>query len=481
VSEGRPFTLAHFKRWASRLVLDNGKPWRLQRFQAEFVRDVFSGVPECWLVVPEGNGKSTLVAGLALYHAEHTKDAWVPVAASSRDQARIMYRQAKGFVNRSPSLKGFQCFDGYRRVDFRGMNSQIEVFSADDRTGDGVIPSLCIVDELHRHKSLDLYETWRGKLGKRGAQIVAISTAGEPGSDFELVRERIRQLGTDVRRSETFIRARSESVVLHEWAVPDDGDCEDMRLVARANPFSGVTAKTLRKNFESPTMTLQHWRRFKCNLPTRSDLAAVTEAEWAAARVDDGIPRGEPVWLGIDLGWKVDPTATVPLWVRDPEFRLLGPAVILEPPRDGSQLDAHLVEDTLQSLNDRNPVERVVMDMTAGEQLAQWLEENLGCEVVERDQRNPSAAMDFARFMEALRMGWLRHTGDPGLTRHVMNAITRVLPGGDSRFARPAEGRSVNQNVAVRRHIDALVAAAMVHTVAAGELGAGEVPMAVYA
>ena len=301
---GEVFTLEHFERWAAGLVLDSGGKWQLEDFQRDFVADVFTGVPECWLVVPEGNGKSTLVAALALYHAQFTADAWVPVAASSRDQARIMYRQAKGFVQRSVGLAGFRCFDGYRRIDYKPQGSQIEVFAQSERTGDGIIPTLCVLDELHRHPTLGLYETWRGKLGKRNAQIVAISTAGEPGGDFELVRERIRQMAPEVERRQTFVRARSESVVLHEWAVPEDGDVEDMELVALANPFSGVTAESLRKNFDSPTMTMSHWRRFKCNLPTRSDMAAITEGEWAAARVSDVIPAGESMEVGRDLGWE---------------------------------------------------------------------------------------------------------------------------------------------------------------------------------
>lgn len=120
------------------------------------------------------------------------------------------------------------------------------------------------------------------------------------------------------------------------------------------------------------------------------------------------------------------------------------------------------------------------MDMTAGEQLAQWIEENLGAVVVERDQKNVAACQDFARFMEALRMGWLRHTGWQPLTRHVMNAIARTLPGGETRFARPTATRSLDSAVAAAQNIDALVAAAMVHAVAAGELGVADIPMAAY-
>lgn len=64
-------------------------------------------------------------------------------------------------------------------------------------------------------------------------------------------------------------------------------------------------------------------------------------------------------------------------------------------------------------------------------------------------------------------MGWLRHCGDPGLTQHVLNAVARLLPQGDAKFERPKESRTVRDELARRRVIDALIAAAMVHTSAA--------------
>ncbi|MES2360088.1 MAG: hypothetical protein V4529_17235, partial [Gemmatimonadota bacterium] len=153
-----------------------------------------------------------------------------------------------------------------------------------------------------------------------------------------------------------------------------------------------------------------------------------------------------------------------------PEYRLFGPATVLEPPRDGSQLDAHLVERALVEIHERNPVEVVVMDMTNGAQLSQWIEEELGAQVVDRQQSNPLACLDYARFMEALREGWLHHTGDVALTQHALNAIARMLPLGDVKFERPKESRTVRDDLARRRVIDALVAAAMVHSTAAASL-----------
>ena len=38
----------------------------------------------------------------------------------------------------------------------------------------------------------------------------------------------------------------------------------------------------------------------------------------------------------------------------------------------------------------------------------------------------------------------LKHSGDPGLTRHVLNATVRIMPLGDAVFARPGLSRTTN-------------------------------------
>jgi len=477
----QPFTLPHFRAWTSDLLLDTGEHWRLERWQEAFVRDLFGGRSENWLVVPEGNGKTTLIAGLALYHCEFRETAMVPIAASSREQAEIMYRQAEGFVLRSDYLrervhsltqevKGklktevprFTCLEGYRRIN-HANGGRIQIFAAEDRTGDGVIPTLAIIDELHRHRNMALYRTWSGKLDKRKGQIVTISTAGEPGSEFEQARERMRQdPNAAVTRKGCFVRAASARFVLHEWAVPEDADVEDIRIVKRANPLRSITAASLRDKIDAPTMTMQHWRRFVCNLPTRSDAAAITEAEWEAARTDESIPEQEPIWLGLDVAWKWDTTAMTPFWMPEHDRRILGPAVVLVPPRDGGSLDPRAVEGALTAIHARNPIHTVVMDPSRAEQLASWISDTLGAEVIERTQSPAAAIYDYERFMEALRSGWLKHSGDAGLTAHALNAVARIDRFGAARFDRSSPTRS-GAPMQTRRVIDALTAAAMVH------------------
>src|SRR5215510_2953942 len=94
-------TVRHFAEWSRSLRLEDGSPFILQPFQRKPLKDVFAGVPEVWDVEPEANGKTTKLAALVLYHAEHTQEAAVPVAAATRDQAMILYRQASGFIRRS--------------------------------------------------------------------------------------------------------------------------------------------------------------------------------------------------------------------------------------------------------------------------------------------------------------------------------------------------------------------------------------------
>lgn len=493
-----PFTVDHFRAWTSEIVLDDDTLWVLDDFQAHFVGDLFDASPKTvgWLIVPEGNGKTTLVGGLALYYCEHVSNASIPVAASSRDQGNLVYRQAEGLVLRTERLyevveseilrrKGkrkldtprFDCLEGYRRINHVD-GGRIQIFAADDNTGDGVIPvGLFIVDELHRHKNLNLYRTWRGKLDKQGAKGVVISTAGEPTSEFEETREKIRQAeGVEVEREPGFVRVKTRTILLHEYAVPEDGDTEDFGLVKRANPFSRITPETLAEKFHSEDMTTTHWRRFVCNIATRGVNAAITEGEWGRARTDEEIPEGERVWLGYDGAWKWDTLALVPLWVPRRELRLFGPVAIIEPPRDGTMTHPDVVKARAWEIHERNPIHTVVMDMTKSAEIAAWFVDELGAEVVDRAQGNAFQALDYERFTEALRHEWLKHPGDPGLTRHALNAVAQSLPNGKTRFARPSTSRAGSIDLQRRRWIDALVAAAMVHTTAAAEFDLEEEP-----
>ena len=456
-----PFTLDHFRKYVDLLVFDDGEKRGLEDWQLEVTADIFAGFREVWMVVPEGNGKSTLVSAVALYGADYSESPWIPISASTAKQARIIYDQAAGFVQRTEGMESrFRCYGGYKLIrSLRNGGIGIEVFAADAGGGDGVIPyPYAIGDELHR-TDMSLYRLWKGKLRKRSGQILGISTAGEPETPFENMRDDIRRKASDRKREGAHLRAEGEGLVLHEWMVASDDECSDMEAVKAANPLSTITQTTLREDFNSPTTDLGDWKRLKCNRPTRSAQSAITDKEWDDAQVDEEIPAGKGVIVGFDVAWKWDTTALQPLWMNK-KIRLLGAPKVLTPPRDGSTMHPDVVKDAFLEIQSINPIDVVVADIHRAEDICHWVEDELGVTVIDREQSNTLLVRDYDCFMDGLRNGTLKHTGDPEQRRQVLNAIARRLPGGDYRFDRPSPVRS-NKKEQDRRVIDVLSAASM--------------------
>ena len=438
-----PFTLPHFRRWVSDLILDTGDSWTLEPFQEAFAEDLFAGFAEAWLVVPEGNAKTTTLAGMALYHAEHRPFAAVPVAAASREQAEILYRQAEGFVLRSEGLyapvhsaiqaaKGkvktqvprFMCLEGYRRINHHA-GGRIQVFAADDRTGDGIIPTLGIIDEPHRLRDLALYRTWAGKIAKRGGQLATISTSGEPGSDFEETRAKIRDAATDVTRDGAFTRYATTRIVLHEWAVPTGADVTDMKVVKSANPLRGITVEMLGEKFASPTMTRHHWLRFACNRPTRDNdswLGPNGQVMWDELADPYEFVPGEPTFVGVDVGIKRDSTAVVAVQ-RDDDGKLHALARFWIPTAD-EPVDVTDVMEYMRELDRTYGVQAVSFDPRFFDVPAKMLSDE-GLPMEEVPQSVERMTLVIGSLLEVIKRAELHHNADDTLSMHVLNAVPR--------------------------------------------------------
>jgi phage terminase large subunit-like protein len=461
----KPFSVEHFVAYTRQIVLDTGGPWVIEDFQVAAIEPILAGYAETWTVLPEGNAKTTLMGGFALYHCDYTPTPWVPISAASRDQAEILARQAYAMIRSSPGMTArFKIFEGYREIrSVRNGGRGIKVYAADTMTADGVIPTLAICDEGHRYADLALYRLWRGKLQKRGGQIVMISTAGEPGGEFESTRDRIRDAAHIRKVVGAHGRYEGRGIVLNEWKVPSAAEITDMAKVKMANPLSTITLQSLQDDFESPTMDLGDWSRLKCNIPARGSNAAIVDTEWDNAYVGIEIPVGQPIDVGIDVAWKHDTFAIQPCWdaISWHGFRLLGPPEILSPPRDGSMLHPDEVKIAIQAMHDENQILTAVMDMGRAEDIAAWMEDELGITVIDREQGNAAMADDYEAFMRELREGRLKHNGHNGLRSHVMNAVARNLPNDKIRFDRRSQSRARRKQEV--RVIDALTASAMVN------------------
>lgn len=475
------------------MVLDNGEYWVPEGFQDEIVADIFSGVPEIMVVIPEGNGKTSLLGGVNLYVADFKATANCLVAAASREQAEILFSQAAGLVYRSPGFdQRFRVFEGYRRIRALRSHGRIQVKAADDRTGDGAIPDLATIDEPHRARDMSLWRTWRGKLDKRGGQILGISTAGAPGTEFEETREAMHRTATESVTVGRHTRSASPDALIHDWGLRRDDDLNDMELVKQVNPLSTISTDSLARKRRSPSMTDAHWSRFTCNIATRETGRGITPEEWDALEVAGLLPDLGAWCVGfLDLGWKHDTTAMGVLSWEAQDRRVISGVRIFEPPANGRVDEADVVVGILALQAEYPELQGIVFDPNAeGQQMAQLLakgdhplqydnERRIAKGLAplaeplpaitfhEHTQDNAPMSLAASRLDEAVRMKWLKHDGHPGLRRHALLAVRVPLGGERAKYDRPADAKGERRS---RYPIDALTGVLMGHSFAVGRM-----------
>ena len=471
-SESAREQLDLFDRFArEHLITENGGPLVLEDWQREVLLDYFDGAQEMVVLLPKSNGKTTLYASLACWHLLTTKDARCYIAAASRDQASLMYQHAAGFIHRSEKLQGLIAVKaGYRELRSKQDTGFCKVLASDSSTADGLAGTLCLVDELHRHKSTDLYAVMRDGLGKRSGQMCTISTAG---ADFDSPLGKLRErahLLEDRQQDGFHLRARSNdgSFVAHEWAVPEGEDCDDIEIVKKANPSSFVTVEDLSRRHQSPSMHKREWLRYACNQWVQSlDDAWIEPGRWAQlADYDVRLPEHAKVWVGVDIGLRHD-TSAVTIVSQLEDERWYVEAEIFVPP-EGGELELALIEQHIMGLHDKYEVQGVVYDRWAFSRSAQELASR-GALMVEFPMTNERTVPACARLLEAINRAELVHTGDPQLEAHVEAGTVKMTERG-WRISKSPKAKTG------RGKIDALIALLLAFTVAS----TGETAESVY-
>jgi phage terminase large subunit-like protein len=314
--------LERFKIFCAQfLTTEDGAPLVIEEFQERILRDTFAGARETVVIVGKKNGKSSLLGALAIFHLLTTSEAEVVIVAASRDQAGIMLRQVQGYIRRSDALRA-RLRVVQREVRHEASGGRIRVLASDSDTLDGQIPTLALVDELARTKTEEAYGLLRDGLGPREGQLIAISTAGDD-EESPLGRLRAAAHGaTGFTRDGAYKHVRVGGFSFHEWSLEPDQDPTDLELLKSCNPASWVDEAELRARRDSPSTQPWQLARFTAGQWVVGEESAFSQKEWDAC-ADPGceIPEGtENVVIGIDLGWKWDTTAIVP--VHKPGVRI---------------------------------------------------------------------------------------------------------------------------------------------------------------
>jgi phage terminase large subunit-like protein len=421
-----------FEKFCGGLTLSQGGPLLLEPFQKKILADYFDGVIETLVLLSKKNGKTTLMAAIALYHLLFEPDADCVIGASTREQASIMYEQAVGFVRRSERLSRlFTPKGGYRAIHSNTDAGRVRVLAADVDHADGVIPTLALVDELGRHKKPDLYGVFRDGLGARNGQMFGISAAGEhEGTPLGVIRREARRLPTVTEGRYSYSRDPTGTFALHEWALHEDDDLHDLELVKSVNPLANNTLEKLRQRHDSPSMLSWQWARFACGIWLAADLWWISPSDWTACEVDRGLAEGDRITIGFDGSRYHDATAIVGCRIEDGCLQLLH---LWEAPKGASdwEVPGPEVDARLAEVMERYKVVRGYFDPPLWQsEIDAWSHE-WGEQLVLRFWTNRARMMAAAeRFRTDLVEGKVPHVADSDLTRHITNTQLREVRGG---------------------------------------------------
>ncbi|XGB17285.1 terminase large subunit [Comamonas thiooxydans] len=169
-----------------------GKPFVLAPWQSFIVGSLFGWYTEdgfrrfrvVYIETGKGSGKSPLVAGIGLYGlvADKEQRAEVYAAATKKDQAQILFRDAVAMVNQSPALASRLVQSGRDEkvwnLFYAETNSFFKTISADEGQS-GPRPHIGLIDEVHEHKTATVIDMMiAGMKSRRRAMVIMITNSG---------------------------------------------------------------------------------------------------------------------------------------------------------------------------------------------------------------------------------------------------------------------------------------------------------------
>lgn len=222
-----------------------GKPVELELWQKALIEAAFGFVDQdtglrkykkVLFFVARKNGKSTLDSGLSLYML--TKDgeggAEVYSVATKRDQAKIVWDEAKRMIKKSPALASrIRCLVG--GIYYDHTESFMKALASDSNSLDGLNTHFGVADEVHAWKDKNLLDVIYDSMSAREQPMIfESSTMGTiRGSVFDNEYEYASEI---IQGYEGLSETRDETIlpIIYELDKPDEW--QDEKKWYKANP-----------------------------------------------------------------------------------------------------------------------------------------------------------------------------------------------------------------------------------------------------
>ena len=320
-----------------------GQPFHLQPFQQFVVGSLFGWVGTdgfrrfrtAYCEMGKGSGKSPLAGGVGLYGlvADSEPAAEIYSAATTREQAGILFRDAKRLVDSSPSLKS-RVEPGVGNLAYG--NSFFRPVSSEHKGLDGKRPHMALIDEVHEHPTPLVVDKMRaGTKNRRQALIFEITNSGHDRTtvcwhhhDYSA-----RVLEGTVNNDSWFAyvcqldpceKCRGEGKDQPSEGCEACDDWRDEKVWLKANPGLGtiLPSKYLREQVEEARgMPAKEAIVKRLNFCVWTEVAtrAIPVDKWDACahNIDTASLRGRECYGGLDIGSTSDFTAFVLFFPHD--------------------------------------------------------------------------------------------------------------------------------------------------------------------
>ncbi len=461
-----------------------GQPFNLQEWQAvDILAPLFGWKREDgtrrfrigYVEIPRKNGKTELLAAIGDYLllADGENGAEIYSAATKKDQAKLVFDAAKGMIEKSDFSNYIKTYRN--NISVPELGSKFEPIGADADTLDGLNPHGIIIDELHAHRSREVWDVLQTAMGSRREPLmVAITTAGvyRPESiGWEMHDYAVKVLEGAIE-DETFFAYISA-------AEPDD-DWTDPATWAAANPNLGISLKPdyiqdqCERAKASPGF-VNSFLRLHLNIWTASvdrwlDIAKWNEGDQEPIEALDG----RECYGGLDLASNQDTTALIlafpsrdgsvdlvcRFWI--PEDSIVERSRKDRVPYDawardgwlittpGNVTDYAFIRAEVAELRQQYNIREIGYDRWNASQLVTELIED-GVTMVPIGQGFASLAAPTMEFERLVISGNLNHAGHPVLRWQASNVSTEQDPAGN---LKPSKSKSTER-------IDGIVAGIM--------------------
>lgn len=437
-----------------------------------------------YLEVARKNGKSTMSAGLGLFlaFADGEPGAEVYSAATKRDQARIVHKEAIRMVRKNSGLRKY--IKIYKdNLNLELTASKYEPLGADSDSTDGLNIHGVVADELHAWKSREMWDVLETATGSREQpMIIAITTAGVDRRSVcyekhEYTRKVLEGWGDGSFEDDTWFGMI--------YTLDEGDDWRDEGVWIKANPNLGVSKyfddlQMKAKRSEQMPAALANFQRRELNIWVQGEIKWMPMDEWRKCGGDVPaleLPKkleGMLCYGGLDLSSTSDITAFLMVFPGEDDYidvvcRFWIPEDNMEiRSRDdgvhykkwveqgyieatpGNVIDYDWIFEQIEQDADRFEISQSAFDRWGAARVVQVLEKK-GMTMVQFGQGFASMNPPMKE-LERLVLGRkIRHGNNPVLTWMADNVVARMDPAGN---VKPDKERS-------REKIDGIVALIM--------------------